>query len=89
MTSSLDNPNVKRVTVPHLGGIDVGYQMPTKYNPKLPTLVLVNRCVPVASRTKTCSWFLLRGGSVEKAEISGLWLILDYRVAISQKWIIN
>ncbi|KAI9839577.1 MAG: hypothetical protein M1819_002203 [Sarea resinae] len=33
---------VKTVHVPHLGGIDAGYQMPHPYDPSKPTLVLVN-----------------------------------------------
>ncbi|RHZ69154.1 hypothetical protein CDV55_103119 [Aspergillus turcosus] len=35
-------PNTKIVRVPHLGGIDAAYQMPHPYDPKKPTLVLVN-----------------------------------------------
>ncbi|KAK3943358.1 Alpha/Beta hydrolase protein [Diplogelasinospora grovesii] len=35
-------PNTKTVRVPHLGGIDAAYQMPHPYDPKKPTLVLVN-----------------------------------------------
>ena len=35
-------PNTKTVRVPHLGGIQAAYQMPTPYNPSLPTLVMVN-----------------------------------------------
>lgn len=35
-------PNTKTVHVSHLGGIDVGYQMPHPYNPSKPTLILVN-----------------------------------------------
>jgi len=35
-------PNTKTVHVPHLGGIDAAYQMPHPYDPKKPTLVLVN-----------------------------------------------
>jgi pimeloyl-ACP methyl ester carboxylesterase len=35
-------PNTKTVRVPHLGGIDAAYQMPYPYDPKKPTLVLVN-----------------------------------------------
>jgi len=34
--------NTKTVHVPHLGGIDVGYQMPHPYDSSKPTLVLVN-----------------------------------------------
>ena len=34
--------NTKTVHVPHLGGIDAGYQMPHPYDPSKPTLVLVN-----------------------------------------------
>jgi pimeloyl-ACP methyl ester carboxylesterase len=34
--------NTKIVHVPHLGGIDASYQMPLPYDPKKPTLVLVN-----------------------------------------------
>ncbi|KAI9820696.1 MAG: hypothetical protein M1827_005065 [Pycnora praestabilis] len=34
--------NTKTVQVPHLGGIEAGYQMPHKYDPSKPTLVLVN-----------------------------------------------
>ena len=32
----------KTVYVPHLGGIDAGYQMPHAYDPSQPTLILVN-----------------------------------------------
>lgn len=35
-------PNTKTVRVPHLGGIDAAYQMPTPYDSSKPTLVLVN-----------------------------------------------
>ena len=35
-------PNTKIVHVPHLGGIDAGYQMPHSYDASKPTLVLVN-----------------------------------------------
>ncbi|KAJ5601628.1 hypothetical protein N7510_011162 [Penicillium lagena] len=35
-------PNTKTVHVPHLGGIEAAYQMPQPYDPKKPTLVLVN-----------------------------------------------
>jgi pimeloyl-ACP methyl ester carboxylesterase len=35
-------PNTKTVHVPHLGGIDAGYQMPKPYHASKPTLVLVN-----------------------------------------------
>ena len=34
--------NTKTVHVPHLGGIDAGYQMPKSYDASKPTLVLVN-----------------------------------------------
>ncbi|KAI9799248.1 MAG: hypothetical protein M1833_004126 [Piccolia ochrophora] len=34
--------NTKTVHVPHLGGIDAGYQMPKPYDASKPTLVLVN-----------------------------------------------
>jgi len=34
--------NTKIVHVPHLGGIDAGYQMPYPYDPSKPTLILVN-----------------------------------------------
>ncbi|KAJ5536685.1 hypothetical protein N7513_009871 [Penicillium frequentans] len=34
--------NTKTVHVPHLGGIEASYQMPHPYDPKKPTLVLVN-----------------------------------------------
>ena len=34
--------NTKTVHVPHLGGIDAGYQMPHPYDSSKPTLVLVN-----------------------------------------------
>jgi len=34
--------NTKTVTVPHLGGIEAGYQMPHPYDASKPTLVLVN-----------------------------------------------
>ncbi|MCJ1305931.1 hypothetical protein MMC08_008748 [Hypocenomyce scalaris] len=34
--------HVQRVYVPHLGGTYAGYQMPHPYDPKKPTLVLVN-----------------------------------------------
>lgn len=34
--------NTKTVHVPHLGGIDAGYQMPYPYDPSKPTLVLAN-----------------------------------------------
>ncbi|KAJ5219455.1 Alpha/Beta hydrolase protein [Penicillium cinerascens] len=34
--------NTKIVHVPHLGGIEASYQMPRPYDPKKPTLVLVN-----------------------------------------------
>ncbi|KAH7399999.1 Alpha/Beta hydrolase protein [Cadophora sp. MPI-SDFR-AT-0126] len=34
--------NTKTVRVPHLGGIDAGYQMPHPYDPSKPTLVLAN-----------------------------------------------
>lgn len=34
--------NIRTVHVPHLGGIDAAYQMPYPYDPKKPTLVLVN-----------------------------------------------
>ncbi|PQE18143.1 alpha beta hydrolase fold family protein [Rutstroemia sp. NJR-2017a BBW] len=34
--------NTKTVHVPHLGGIDVGYQMPHPYDSSKPTLILVN-----------------------------------------------
>lgn len=33
---------VKTIRVPHLGGIDAGYQMPHPYDDSKPTLVLVN-----------------------------------------------
>lgn len=36
------NPNTRTISVPHLGGIDAGYQMPKKYDSSKPTLVLVN-----------------------------------------------
>jgi len=39
---NMPNTNTQTVHVPHLGGIDVGYQMPQAYDPKKPTLVLVN-----------------------------------------------
>ena len=32
----------RTVHVPHLGGIDAGYQMPHPYDPSKPTLVLIN-----------------------------------------------
>jgi len=35
-------PKAKTVHVPHLGGIDAGYQMPYSYDSSKPTLVLVN-----------------------------------------------
>lgn len=35
-------PNTKTVDVPHLGGIQASYQMPSPYDPSKPTLVLVN-----------------------------------------------
>ncbi|KAI6889948.1 hypothetical protein D0869_13510 [Hortaea werneckii] len=35
-------PNTKIVHVPHLGGIDAAYQMPTPYDASKPTMVLVN-----------------------------------------------
>ncbi|KAI7238196.1 alpha/beta-hydrolase [Hortaea werneckii] len=35
-------PNTKTVHVPHLGGIDAAYQMPTAYDASKPTMVLVN-----------------------------------------------
>ncbi|GAB1736058.1 hypothetical protein NU219Hw_g6110t1 [Hortaea werneckii] len=35
-------PNTKTVHVPHLGGIDAAYQMPTPYDASKPTMVLVN-----------------------------------------------
>lgn len=35
-------PQTQIVQVPHLGGIDASYQMPHRYDPKKPTLVLVN-----------------------------------------------
>jgi pimeloyl-ACP methyl ester carboxylesterase len=34
--------STKIVHVPHLGGIEASYQMPQPYDPKKPTLVLVN-----------------------------------------------
>ena len=34
--------STKTVQVPHLGGIQAGYQMPHPYDPSKPTLVLVN-----------------------------------------------
>jgi len=34
--------NTKTVHVPHLGGIDAGYQMPHPYDPSKPTLILAN-----------------------------------------------
>lgn len=34
--------NVKTIHVPHLGGIDAGYQMPRPYDASKPTLVMVN-----------------------------------------------
>ena len=34
--------NTKTVHVAHLGGIEAGYQMPHRYDPSKPTLVLVN-----------------------------------------------
>ena len=34
--------STKTVHVPHLGGIDAGYQMPHPYDSSKPTLVLVN-----------------------------------------------
>ncbi|TVY53140.1 putative hydrolase [Lachnellula cervina] len=34
--------NTKTIHVPHLGGIDAGYQMPYQYDSSKPTLVLVN-----------------------------------------------
>ncbi len=34
--------STKTVEVPHLGGIQAGYQMPHTYDPSKPTLVLVN-----------------------------------------------
>lgn len=34
--------NTKTIRVPHLGGIDAGYQMPYPYDASKPTLVLVN-----------------------------------------------
>lgn len=34
--------NTKTVHVPHLGGIEASYQMPCPYDPRKPTLVLVN-----------------------------------------------
>ena len=38
----MGNPNTQTVSVPHLGGIDASYQMPSKYDSSKPTLVLVN-----------------------------------------------
>lgn len=35
-------PNIKTVHIPHLGGIDAAYQMPTPYDRTKPTLVLIN-----------------------------------------------
>ncbi|RMX92347.1 hypothetical protein D0867_14621 [Hortaea werneckii] len=35
-------PNTKIVHVPHLGGIDAAYQIPTPYDASKPTMVLVN-----------------------------------------------
>ncbi|KAI7151170.1 alpha/beta-hydrolase [Hortaea werneckii] len=35
-------PNTRTVHVPHLGGIDAAYQMPTAYDASKPTMVLVN-----------------------------------------------
>ncbi|KAI6832361.1 alpha/beta-hydrolase [Hortaea werneckii] len=35
-------PNTKTVNVPHLGGIDAAYQIPTPYDASKPTMVLVN-----------------------------------------------
>ena len=32
----------KTISVPHLGGITAGYQMPHPYDPSKPTLILVN-----------------------------------------------
>jgi len=34
--------STKTVQVPHLGGIQAGYQMPHPYDPSKPTLILVN-----------------------------------------------
>ncbi|KAI9776111.1 MAG: hypothetical protein M1835_005603 [Candelina submexicana] len=34
--------NTKTIHVPHLSGIDAGYQMPYPYDPNKPTLILVN-----------------------------------------------
>ncbi|ESZ93512.1 alpha/beta hydrolase fold family protein [Sclerotinia borealis F-4128] len=34
--------NTKTIHVPHLGGTEVGYQMPKPYDPSKPTLILVN-----------------------------------------------
>ncbi|TEY66035.1 hypothetical protein BOTCAL_0134g00060 [Botryotinia calthae] len=34
--------NTKTIQVPHLGGIEVGYQLPKTYDPSKPTLILVN-----------------------------------------------
>ncbi|EDN97526.1 hypothetical protein SS1G_12377 [Sclerotinia sclerotiorum 1980 UF-70] len=30
------------IHVPHLGGVEVGYQMPKTYDPSKPTVILVN-----------------------------------------------
>lgn len=35
-------PNTENIRVPHLGGIDVAYQMPREYDSTKPTVVLVN-----------------------------------------------
>lgn len=35
-------PNTESIRVPHLGGIDVAYQMPREYDSTKPTVVLVN-----------------------------------------------
>lgn len=32
----------KTISVPHLGGIEAGYQMPKEYDSSKPTLVLIN-----------------------------------------------
>lgn len=35
-------PNTKTIRVAHLGGTDAAYQMPREYDPRKPTVVLVN-----------------------------------------------
>jgi hypothetical protein len=34
--------HIKTIHVPHLGGIQVGYQMPQAYDPRKPTFILIN-----------------------------------------------